>query len=510
LSISQEIYFLVVVANRFVTSKINMALDYDLVVIGSSWVGIYAAQKAVQLQARVALVTNTNDDDLFLPNDTLTNRAISEVGRWNYHLANQPLIKVADRVSLSAAQAWSHNVTLTIEQQNSLANLVALGVDVIPEQGEFCRLPQLAFQTAHRKLRSRAFLLATGANYVAEFAEQQNSSDCLTLRDVWQTDLESLGQNIIIVGGDPVALELAQTLARFEKKVTLVTAQPRILPQEDLEFVLLLQAQLEAEGVKIYLNAPVSQLKTLDGQKWLQAGDRALTADQVIMAEHRQPNIAGLNLAAVDVKYNHHRVYVNRKLQTSNPCIYACGDLIGGFSLPNIARYEANLILKNTLWFPWYQVDYQTLPWVISTQPTFARVGLTTQQAQQQYGDDLYLVTEYFRDLERSPISNLSTGICKLLIRDNGEIVGCSLMGDRAEELITAIALMMQHKIKLEQNPMKGLTSLALPTTYLSSSEIWQRVWDNYYQQKLQRQPQLLKRLRSWFSYRKNNINNYR
>jgi pyruvate/2-oxoglutarate dehydrogenase complex dihydrolipoamide dehydrogenase (E3) component len=477
-----------------------MAVDYDLVVIGSSWVGIYAAQKAVQLQARVALVTSS--DDLFLPNDTLTNSAISEVGRWNYQLANHPIIKVNHRVSLTAAQDWSHSITSTIQHQNSLANLAALGVDVIVGQGEFCRLPHLAFQTAQRKLRSRAFVLATGANYVAEFVDQQDANDYLTLRDLWQTDLASLGQNIIIVGGDPVALELAQTLARFEKTVTLVTAQPRILPQEDLEFALLLQAQLETEGVKLYLNSPMSQLKTIEGQKWLQAGDRAFTADQVIMADHRQPNIAGLNLAGVDVKYNRHRVYVNRKLQTSNPHIYACGDVIGGYSLPNIARYEVNLILKNTLWFPWYQVNYQALPWVISTQPTFARVGLTTKQAQKQYGEDLYLVTEYFQDLERSPIADYATGMCKLLIRENGEIVGCSLIGDRAEELITAIALMIQHQIKLEPNPMRGLTSLSLPTIYLSRSEIWQRVWNNYYQQKLQRHPRLLNRLRSWFSLR--------
>jgi pyruvate/2-oxoglutarate dehydrogenase complex dihydrolipoamide dehydrogenase (E3) component len=478
-----------------------MAVDYDLVVIGSSLVGIYAAQKAVQLQARVALVTS--GDELFLPNDTVTNNALGEVGRWNYQLANHPVTKVSDRVSLSAAQDWSNRITSAIQTKNSLANLAALGVDVIAAKGEFCRLPHLAFQTAHRKLRSRAFLLATGANYVAEFAVQ-DAHGYLTLSDLWQTDLASLGQNIIIVGADPAALELAQTLARFEKTVTLVTAQPRILPQEDLEFALLVQAQLEAAGIKLYLDSPMSQIKTIDGQKWVQAGDRALAAEQIILANNRQPNIRGLNLAGVDVKYDRQKVYVNRKLQTSNPNIYACGDLIGGFSLPNIARYEANLILKNILFFPWYQVNYHALPWVIMTQPNFARVGLTIQQAQQQYGNDLYIVKEYFKDLERSPIADCPTGMCKLLIRENGEIVGCSLIGDRAEELITAIALMIQQQIKLERNPMRGLTSLSLPTIYLSQSEIWQRAWNNYYQQKLQRHPRLLKRLRSWFSLRKN------
>ncbi|PSB08288.1 mercuric reductase [Pleurocapsa sp. CCALA 161] len=478
-----------------------MAVDYDLVVIGSSWVGIYAAQKAVQLQARVALVTSC--DDLFLPNDALVNNILSEVGCWNDRLANNPVTKVSARVSLTAAKDCLNRVTSTIQTKNSLANLAALGVDVITGKGEFCRLPHLAFQTAQRKLRSRAFLLATGANYASEFVDQYGVNNYLTLRDLWQTDLASLGQEIIIVGSDPAALELAQTLARFEKTITLVTAQSRILPLEDPEFALLLQAQLEAEGIKLYLNSPMSQIKTIDGQKWVQAGDRALSAEQIIIADARQPNIAGLNLAGVGVKYDRQRVYVNRKLQTTNPNIYACGDIIGGYSLPNFARYEANVILKNTLFFPWYRANYHALPWVISTQPNFARVGLTTQQAQQQYGDDLYLVTEYFADLERSPIGDYPTGMCKLLVRENGEIVGCSLISDRAEELITAIALMMQHQIKLESNPMRGLTSLSLPTTYLSQSEIWQRVWNNYYQQKLQRNPRLLNRLRSWCSLRK-------
>ncbi|MEL6788819.1 MAG: hypothetical protein AAFO76_15765, partial [Cyanobacteria bacterium J06607_15] len=96
-----------------------------------------------------------------------------------------------------------------------------------------------------------------------------------------------------------------------------------------------------------------------------------------------------------------------------------------------------------------------------------------------------------------------STGMCKLLIRSNGEIVGCSLIGDRAEELITSISIMMQHRIRLKSNPMGGLTSLSLPTTYLSLSSIWQRVWDNFYQQKLQRNPQLSSRLQGWFTWLK-------
>ena len=473
-----------------------MAVDYDLVIIGSSRVGIYAAQKAALLQARVALVTQSE----LLPDNTVIGKAIAEIGQWNYRLSDYASNTSTELVSLAAAQKRAVKIERAVQTYNSLADLAALGVDVIVEKGEFCRLPQLAFQTAKRRLRSRKFLIATGASFVPEFVSQQDVKEYLTLDKFWQTDFACLGQEIIVVGGDPAALELAQTLVRFQKDVTLITPQSRILPREDAEVVLLLQAQLEAEGIKIYTDAAVSQIKTIDGQKWLQAGDRALNAASIIFADRRQPNIAGLNLEGVNVKCDRTRIHVNRLLQTSNPDIYACGDVIGGYSLPSIAQHEADIVLKNTLFLPFYRTHYHSVPWTVSTQPNFARVGLTTKQAQAQH-DDLYIVREHIPQIDRAQISNYTTGMCKLLVRKNGEIVGCSLICDRAEELIVLVSLMIQHRIKLDSNPMKGLTS-AFATVYPSMSEIWQRASNNFYRQKLQ-QPQLLNRLRSWHSWRK-------
>ncbi|MGB5713950.1 MAG: NAD(P)/FAD-dependent oxidoreductase [Waterburya sp.] len=482
-----------------------MAVDYDLVIIGSSWAGIYAAKKAVQLQARVALVTQ--GDDLFLPHDMLINHSISEVGKLNYQLVNNPFATASEvkfpYVSLSEAGNWARGINSVMQIKNSLSNLATLGVDVIAGKGEFCRLPKLAFEVAQRKLRSRHFLLATGANFVPTLIGDSISHGYISLREFWQQDLSDLGQNMIVVGDDPTALELAQTLARFDKKITLVAKKPRILPQEDLDVALLIQAQLEAEGIKIYTHSAVSQIKTIDQQKWLQAGDHALPADEIIIADYRQPNIAGLNLVGVNVKYDQTRVYVNHKLQTTNSKISACGDLIGGYNLPNITSYEINTILKNTLFFSWYKTNYSSLPWAILTQPNLARVGLTEKQAKQQYGAEIYVIKEYLSDVVQAQILDQTTGFCKLLVRENGEILGCSLLCDRAAELITTIALMIKHKIRLDQNPMRGLTSLSIPNIYPSMAEILQRSGNNFYQQKLQRHPKLLNRLRSWFSLRK-------
>ncbi|MEN9568363.1 MAG: hypothetical protein RLZZ69_3559, partial [Cyanobacteriota bacterium] len=169
-----------------------------------------------------------------------------------------------------------------------------------------------------------------------------------------------------------------------------------------------------------------------------------------------------------------------------------------------LTQYEVNLILKNVLFVPWYKVNYAALPWVVSTQPNLARVGLSEQQAQQQYGEKIYIVKQYFNRVAQAQIFDQTTGICKLLIRENGAIIGCSIIGDRATELIAIVALMIQHKINLNRNPMRGLTSLSLPIIYPSMAEILQLASDNFYWQKLQRHPQLVKRLQTWFSLGKN------
>ena len=478
-----------------------MAVDYDLVIIGSSWAGIYAAKNAVQLQARVALVTQS--DRHYLPNDALLSHSLSEIARFKERLADNPfgLSQPNNATSLTTSD-WLKETYWQLEGSNSLAHLAALGIDVIVGKGKFYSQPKLGFQVNRRSLRSRNFILAVGASCSPPFSDKNQAGAYLTLRDLEHRDIESLPQSIIIIGGEPIALELAQTLASFNKQVTLVVESSRILPHEDLDIAILVQAQLEATGIKI-VTGFISQVRLTSEQKRLKAGDLVLTADEVIIVGYRQPNIAALNIEAVDVKCDRRKVLVNQKLQTTNPYIYACGDLIGGYSLPNVAQHEVSLILKNTLWFPWYKVNYNYVPWSISIRPSLTRIGLNETQARQQYGDDIYVVKQNLNQVTQAQILEQTSGVCKLIVRDNGEILGCSLVSDRGGELISIIALMMQHKIRLQRNPMKGLTSVSIPAVYPSMVEILQQASNNFYRQKLERRPLLLARLRTWFSKRK-------
>ena len=481
-----------------------MAVDYDLVVIGSSWAGIYAAKSACQLQARVALVTQT--EKLYLPNDLLLNQSLGELGRWNYRQQNSFLGNAENVIRLKEKEVvnWIRNIETDVQNLNSLAHLSALGVDVIVGRGEFYRLPKLGFKVKQRDLRSRNFLLATGTIERPKFTEDRDCQNYFTPKDLQAKQLASLPDKLLVVGSEPTALELAQGLVRLGKQITLVCGRSRILPQEDLDINNLIRAQLEAEGIKLFTDAKVSQIKAIDGQKWLQVNERALSADAIIVAGYGQPNITGLNLAGVGVKYDEKKVFVNRKLQTTNPIIYACGDLIGGYNLANITRYEINLILKNTLFFNRYKTNYHLVPWAIYTQPNLARVGLNEFQAKRQGLQDFLVIKQYFNTVEQAQVLDRTAGFCKLLVEKNGAIIGCSIVGDRSSELIGLPALMMQQQIKLDRNPMRGMTALSLPAIYPSMAEIITQASHNFYEQKIQQNTRLLNRLRTWFSKRKN------
>ena len=481
-----------------------MAVDYDLVVVGSSLAGMYAAKKAVQLQARVALVTQS--DRAYLSDDNLFNYSLGTIGRFKNLLENNfwgSTDEIVSSLSLTQADNWIENTNIAVQNINSLSNLAALGVDVVVGKGKFCKSPHLELQVKQRKLRSHRFLLATGTNCVPNFVVEDNAlNSYITLKDLNERKLSSLPTSIIIIGSNPTALELAQNLIVFGKEVTLIVEQSRILPQEDNDISIFVQAQLEAIGVNIFTKSAVSQIKVINRKKWLQAGDLALSADEIIIADSQQPNIAGLNLAGIDVKYNNRQVYVNEKLETTNKNIYACGDLIGGYCLPNVAQYEVNIVLKNALFLPWYKVKYHTVPWAILTHPSLARVGLNEKQARHKY-EKLYVIRQYFDDVVSVKTSNYDLGMCKLLVGERGNILGCSIFSDRASELITIPALMMQHKIKLDRNPMRGLTTVSIPHVYPSMTEILEQAINSFYQQKMQSNPKLLNRLRSWFSWRK-------
>jgi pyruvate/2-oxoglutarate dehydrogenase complex dihydrolipoamide dehydrogenase (E3) component len=496
-------------------------IDYDIVIIGGSLEGRYAALKASQLRAKVVLVELTNN----LGQNSYQNfssglvylDALSEIAKRKLQLENASDFGVlfshfgddkesqdfdqTFKTELSIAKTpiagmdWEtamlrvFGVELQVRSHYSLEYLVGQGIDVVVGVGKFADQKNLGFVINNRLLVGRTYLLATGSLPKVDNIEGLQKTGFLTLANIWQvlnsTSLNGnkIPENWVILGGIPQSIQLAQTLVRLGFNVTLICDRELILSHVDLDICQLIQAQLEAEGVRVFTQTLVTQVLQIDHKKWLQAGDNAIETDEIVVATGQVPNIESLNLAAVGVKWYESRLYVNERLQTTNSRIYACGDVIGGYPLANVANYEADIAVNNALFFSTNKVDYQNVVWGISTQPMFAQVGLTKIQAQNLYDSRQVLVLrQYFKSLAAAHIRDETTGFCKLITLKNGRILGAAIIGAESREIINIIALAMNRKIKIQQLASLCLSYPSFTSILDAIARDWQlqRLNDNF------------------------------
>jgi pyruvate/2-oxoglutarate dehydrogenase complex dihydrolipoamide dehydrogenase (E3) component len=511
-----------------------MAVDYDLVIIGGSLAGRYAAACATQLRATVALVepegrgqeedkgtrrqgdkerispttyplppTKTSPLATYLAPHTLTQIAqlkqqLANAGQFGLHWHHPDANKSCQiSVQLTEAMRWAEGVVSNLEDQNSPAVLASLGVDFIQGTGQFEAQPRLAFAVNNRRLLARSYLIATNSRPAIPEIEGLQSTGYLTPAEVWRSlTSPTPSQRWVILGGDPTGYQLAQALVRLGLDVTLVVKRPHILAQEDPEIAQLVQAMLEAEGVRVLTATTVTQVMQIDDKKWLQVGNEAMEFDQILLCAGQQPDVEDLNLEAVGVKLHRRRLLLNEKLQTTNHRIYACGDAIGGYQFAHIANYEAEITLKNALFFPVFKVDYRSIPWAIFSHPQLARVGLTEAQARRRYGRDVLVLRQYFKTVAAAQLQNEITGICKLIVRRNGTILGAAVVGSQAGELINPLALAIAQRVKVD-----AIANLV--TVYPSLSEILSQTAAEYRQAQLINNHTLQNILEGFFHFRR-------
>jgi pyruvate/2-oxoglutarate dehydrogenase complex dihydrolipoamide dehydrogenase (E3) component len=469
-----------------------MAVDYDLVIIGGSEAGVYAAIAAAKLRARVALVATD-----WQVTNAVGNHTLSYLGHLTQQTRRINPLGQHEEVSWQTAVEWSEAVVATLADSVSPARLAALGIDVIQGAGAFHDRPPLTFVVNQRVLRSRAYLLAP--RYQPIIPEIPGLQTAGFLDSNWirsQSAHQSPPGTVVIIGSAPDGIEIAQTLARFGSQVTMVFRSAHLLPKEDPETAFLLQAQLEAEGVRILSQTQVSQVRQFDGKKWVQAGDRAIETDEILLAGGQSPDIASLNLEAVGVQFEQRHLRLNRRLQTTNPRIYACTHLVGSYPFAHVARYETQIALRNALFLPYRQFDPHFLPHTYLTKPELASVGLTEPEARAKFGKEVWVVRQPLCTLSQAQIQAETTGFCKLIIRDNGQILGAHLLGAQTSELIGTIALAMRHRLKIQ-------TLAELPFPSPTYSEILNQVAISWQQQRLVKNERFKDFLEGWFQLRR-------
>lgn len=440
-----------------------MGGEYNLVIIGGSYTARYAAVMAVQQGVRVALVEPEAVE--------IQSFSLGEV-----YQTYQNLPSLADRdetITLDQSKRLSKEAAFLqyyqrgnnlLESEFDLARLSQLGVDVIIGRGAFQKLPQLAFVIDKRILRSQRYLLAPELIPVLpEIPGLEESSYTLPadlvrdLRHNLENNLEniqdsrspnlakeSLAQSWIVMGNPYTAVEMSQILRNLGKTVTLVSPKPRLLPQEEPEANALIQGAIEAAGIRLLTHSPVTLIRYLEGKSWIQAGDRAIEAEKILLCPRQIPQTTDLNLAAAGVQVHRHGIVVNQYLQTTNSHIYACSDQ------NSWGAYQGATALKNALVLPIFSVNYHHLPRIISAQPPLAQIGRTEQEARQKYGKQVIILREYVKNQPLAQMQGDTTGFCQLIVHRNGRILGGTIVGLQAREIIWLIALAMQAGLRVD------------------------------------------------------------
>lgn len=460
---------------------------YHLVVVGGGSAGLVAAAIAAGLGAKVALVERhlLGGDCLnsgCVPSKALLAAAASwRAARRSAEDFGGPA--VAGPGDFAVAMARLRRLRAEIAPHDGAERFQSLGVDVYFGQGRF--VAGDALEVGGRRLLFRKAAIATGGRPAVPDIPGLADVPFLTSESLF--GLKELPARLAILGGGAIGCEMAQAFARFGSEVHLLEAAPRLLPQGDAEAAAALARVLAAEGVRLHLGASLLRVEERGrGVALFLHGAAELVADALLVATGRRPNVAGLGLEAAGVRYDAGGVEVDDGLLTSNPRIYALGDVASRLQLTHQADAQARMLIGNAFFFGRGKKSRLILPSAVYTSPEIAQVGLTEEEARRR-GVRCELVRVELEAVDRAILAGEGEGFLKLLVEPRrGRLLGATLVAENAGELIGYAVLAMSQGLGLAAF---GETVLPYPTR----AEVFRRAADQW------RRRRLTPRIRSFF-----------
>ncbi|SNS88602.1 dihydrolipoamide dehydrogenase [Bacillus sp. OK838] len=264
--------------------------------------------------------------------------------------------------------------------------------------------------------------------------------------------LPAIPASLLIIGGGVIGCEFASIYSRMGTKVTVIEMGEKLLPEEDDDISSILHKELKSQGVTVHTSTSVKNINSTSKTVFLEKSNGELEdfhADYVLVSIGRKPRVHGMNLEGNGIDFSRNGISVNDRMQTSNPSIYACGDVIGGIQLAHVAFHEGRVAALNACG-QFTQVNYRAIPRCIYTSPEIASVGLTEREARKKYGG--INVGEFaFSANGKAAISNKLAGKVKVLVNPQyNEILGFSIVGQHATELIGQGTIMLHAEITAE------------------------------------------------------------
>ena len=444
----------------------------DLVVIGGGAGGLVIASVAAQLGLDVVLINKQEamgGDCLHygcVPSKALLKSAsvahtMSHAERWGL----PPLMPEVEIVKVNRAIRKAID---TIQVHDSRERFESLGCEVITGEACFTGASQVRVDT--QVFNAKRVVIATGSSaFVPPIAGLAEVS-YYTNEDMFS--LPALPKNMIVLGGGAVGVEMAQAYSRLGTRVTIIELASQLIMRTDTDLSKILHDVLIDEGINVYLNSEVVAVSENNNVKQVTLKDGSvLQAEALLVAIGRLPVVDGLLLEAAGVDYDRQGIKVNRKMQTSNKSVYACGDVTGEILLTHVAELQAGVVIANLI-FKWpKKINYDVIPSVVYTQPEVAQVGVTVEQCKALKHGEVYQFD--VAQLDRAITDNCATGVAKILT-EKGRIIGAHIIAPHAGEMIHELALAMQEKMKVSQ-------VASLVHAYPSYSQLNKRLAGQYY-----------------------------
>jgi len=426
---------------------------YNLVVIGGGTAGLVTAAGAAGLGAKVALIERhlLGGDCLnvgCVPSKAIVRaaRAVAEVreaGRFGV------LTTGAAKVDFAAVMERMRRLRADISLHDSAARFRALGVDVFIGEGKFSGRD--AVQVGEKTLRFAHAVIATGARAAAPAIPGLDTVPYLTNETLFS--LTTLPKRLAVIGAGPIGCEMAQSFALFGAEVYLVETNSGVLPREDRDAAARLRTALLRDGVQFLSGTKNLRLaKAPEGVRLLvelQGRDHELVADHVLVAVGRAPNVEGLGLESAGVEFTEKGVVVDDNLRTTNPRVFACGDICSPYKFTHAADFMARIVIQNALFKGRKKVSALTIPWCTYTSPEIAHVGLNPHEATVR-GIELDTFTQEMARVDRAILDGEDEGFVRVHVRKGtDEILGATIVAARAGDMIGELSLAMTAGIGL-------------------------------------------------------------
>jgi pyruvate/2-oxoglutarate dehydrogenase complex dihydrolipoamide dehydrogenase (E3) component len=409
----------------------------DLCIIGAGSGGLSVAAGAAQLGAKVVLIEKAHMGGDCLNVGCVPSKALIAAARRAHNMRTSApfgIVPVTPAVNPSAVRDHVQSVIAAIAPNDSVERFTGLGVEVIQGTGRF--KDRRTVVVGDREIVARRFVIATGSSPAVPPIPGLDRVPYFTNETIFNNSRHL--ERLIVIGGGPIGMELAQAHLRLGSAVTVLEAF-KAMGKDDPELAAVVLERLRAEGLQILDGVKVEKVERAgQGVRVTVAGARGpmpIEGSDLLVAAGRKPNVADLNLDAAGIKAEPRGIKVNGGLVTSNRRVFAIGDVVGGLQFTHVANYHAGIVVRRALFRLPARVNNDLVPWVTFTDPELAHVGLSEEAAR---GRNLAfgVLRWSLHENDRAQAERATDGLIKVIVTKKGKILGASIVGEHAGELI--------------------------------------------------------------------------